>query len=398
VRIVIFTNNYLPRVSAVALSVNFQQTGLRKLGHKTIIIAPDYALAGEPSKSRVMRVKSLAFTSQRFAIPLAFLDRASIEEEVERFNPDLVHTHHPFLLGKTALELADQMQVPLVYTFHTLYDNLTHYFLMDTKQVRKEVRRYVVNFANCCDLVITPTEPIRRYMLDSGVNTRTATLPTGIDFSRFDHISKTRLKKREQKLRLARFEKVIFYAGRISQEKNLDLAINALKKLVDQGRNVCLLIAGEGPAQRSLEREAEDLGVEDHIIWAGFISQEELPEFYYLADLFIFPSPADTQGIVLYEARAAGLPIVAVDSMASQAIVKDGENGLIARNDPRDFARKISELLDHPDQFNAPFDRNQFSNDSLVKRLEGFYEQAIAHGRTRQARALGTIFFPFFNP
>jgi len=84
--------------------------------------------------------------------------------------------------------------------------------------------------------------------------------------------------------------------------------------------------------------------------------------------------------------------------MASQAIVKDGENGLIARNDPRDFARKISELLDHPDQFNAPFDRNQFSNDSLVKRLEGFYEQAIAHGRTRQARALGTIFFPFFNP
>jgi glycosyltransferase involved in cell wall biosynthesis len=123
-----------------------------------------------------------------------------------------------------------------------------------------------------------------------------------------------------------------------------------------------------------------------------------LAEFYYLADVFVFPSPADTQGIVLYEARAAGLPIVALDSMAARAIVEDDENGLFAKDDPRDFARKISEVLDHPDRFNTPFDREPFSSDTLIKRLEGFYEEAIKKGRTRQARPLGTIFFPFFNP
>ena len=397
-RIAIFTNNYLPRVSGVAVAVDFQESALRKLGHETLVIAPDYALGEDVKNVKVVRVKSLAFTSQRFAIPLNFLDKDLIKEELERFNPDIIHTHHPFLLGKTALEMADQFQVPLVYTFHTLYDMFAHYFLMDTKQVRKQVREYVVNFCNCCDLVTTPTEPIRQYMIKSGVTTKTATLPTGVDFSRFDNISKARLKKRAKKLHLERFSRVLLYAGRISREKNLSLVVKALKRLYDQARNPVLIIAGEGPARRSLEKEAEKLGVDDRIIWAGFVPQNELPEFYYLADVFVFPSPADTQGIVLYEAAAADLPIVAVESMAGRALIKDGENGMFARNDARDFARKIGEVLDHSEKFNMFFDRDQFSADSLSKRLESLYQAAAEKGRTRQARTLGSIFFPFFNP
>ena len=397
-RIAIFTNNYFPRVSGVAVAVDLHERGLRKLGHSTMVVAPDYAFGEDPAKVRVVRVKSLAFTRQRFAIPLNFLDRTVIDDEVARFNPDIIHTHQPFLLGKSALELADQLAVPLVYTFHTLYDMFAHYFMMDTEQVRKQVRDYVVNFCNCCDVVTMPTEPIRHYMIRNGVNTHTSTLPTGIDFSRFDHVSKTRIKKRIRRSRLEKFSHVLLYVGRLSREKNLSLAVQSLKRLKDQARNVCLVIAGEGPARKSLEKEAEKLSVDDRIIWAGFISQTELPEFYYLADVFLFPSNSDTQGIVLYEARAAGLPIVALDSMAARAIVEDDENGLFAKEDPKDFARKISEILDHPDRFNAPFDREPFSPETLVKRLEGLYDGALKKGRSRQARPLGTIFFPFFNP
>jgi 1,2-diacylglycerol 3-alpha-glucosyltransferase len=397
-RIAIFTNNYLPRVSGVAVAVNFQETALRKLGHQTLVIAPDYAISEEPSQVKVVRVKSLAFTSQRFAIPLNFLDRGVIEEELGRFNPDLIHTHHPFLLGKTALEAADQLQVPLIYTFHTLYDMFAHYFMMDTEPVRKQVRDYVVHFCNCCDLVLIPTEPIRKYMVENGVNTRTEAMPTGIDFTRFEHISKSRLRKRTKQHQLDRFSSVLFYAGRISREKNLSLVIRALKRLKDQARNPCLLIAGKGPAQRALEREAVKLGIDNRVLWLGFVDQKELPEYYYLADLFVFPSNSDTQGIVLYEARAAGLPIVALDSMASRAIIKDGESGLFAKDDARDFAKKVAEVLDHHEKFNAPFNRNEYSSDTLIKRLEAFYQEMSALGRSRQARALGTIFFPFFNP
>jgi len=397
-RIAIFTNNYLPRVSGVAVAVDFQEKALRKLGHSTMVIAPDYAFGEESEKVRVVRVKSLSFIRQRFAIPLNFLDKTFIDDQVARFDPNVIHTHHPFLLGKAALELADQLQVPLVYTFHTLYDMFAHYFMMDTEAVRKQVRDYVVNFCNCCDLVLIPTEPIRQYMIENGVDAATEVLPTGIDFSRFDHVSNTRVKKRRKQLRLRRFSETLLYVGRISREKNLTLLVQALKKLKDQARNACLVVAGEGPARKALEKEAARLGISDRIIWLGFVSQHELPEYYYLADAFVFPSFSDTQGIVLYEAGAAGIPIVALDSMAARAIVKDGENGLFAENDPKHFAAKIMEVLDNREKFEHSFDRKQFSSDTLIRKLEDHYQEAIEKGRTRQSRPLGTIFFPFFNP
>jgi len=397
-RIAIFTNNYLPRVSGVAVAVSFQESALRRLGHQAMVIAPDYGLSEELEEPEVHRVTSFSFPNIRFAIPLEFIDRGVIEEKITNFNPDLIHTHHPFLLGKAALDLADQLDVPLVYTFHTLYEFFTHYFLMDTEQVRKQVRDYVVNFSNCCDLVIAPTEPIREHLVQIGVNTKTTGVPTGIDFRRFDHISEQRLGKRKRKLKLGRFDRILFYAGRLSREKNLSLVFQALKILTDQGMALALVLAGEGPAKRPWQREIEKLGLEDRVIWAGFLSQRELPELYLLSDLFVFPSASDTQGIVLYEARAAGLPVVAVHSMAARALIRDGEGGRFARDDPADFAEKIKEVLDHPERFQAPFERHLYSSESLGKRYQELYREAVKRGRSRKREQLGTIFFPFFNP
>ena len=397
-KIAIFTNNFLPRVSGVAVAVKFQAQSLKELGHKILIIAPEYGIKNQPEEFEVVRVKSIYFPSQRFAIPLNFLDQPAIENALEEFEPDLIHTHHPFLLGKSALEMADQFQVPLVYTFHTLYEFFTHYFLVDTEPVRKQVRDYVVNFANCCDLVITPTEPIRQYLIKNGVNTQTASVPTGIDFSRFDQVSPEKLERRKKQLGLEKFERVLLYVGRIAREKNLNLVFYALKILTEQGRNLALVIAGEGPAKKYYQRELEKLNLSQRVIWTGFLSQEELPEVYYSADLFVFPSPSDTQGIVLYEARASGLPIVALKSMASLAIVEDGVNGRFAENQPEDFAEKIAEVLDEPEKFQAEFDREKFSTSYIAHRYQELYQGLVSQGRQRKSRYLGTIFFPFFNP
>ncbi len=371
---------------------------MRALGHQTMVVAPDYGFEQGNDNGDILRVTSLSFPNLRFSIPLEFMDWTAIEEKVTSFNPDLIHAHHPFKLGKSALDLADQLEVPLVYTYHTLYEFFTHYFLMDTEPVRKQVREYVVNFANCCDQVITPTEPIRQHLIEMGVNTRTASIPTGIDFSRFDNIPAERIEQWRQKLNLARFDKILFCAGRISREKNLGLILHALRALSDSGRNYGLVIAGKGPARRPLQKEVAGLKLEDRVVWTGFVSQEELPELYLLSDLFLFPSPSDTQGIVLYEAQAAGKPIVAVESMASQAIVTDGKNGRFAKNDAADFAEKIKEVLDHPERFNAPFDREAFSKESLGRRYEELYLELASSGRSRKRKQLGTIFFPFFNP
>jgi glycosyltransferase involved in cell wall biosynthesis len=398
-RIAIFTNNYLPRVSGVAIAVHFLERALRELGHKTLVIAPDYSLEEEEVKdTEVMRITSFSFPNLKFAIPLEFIDRGLIEDKVTEFNPDLIHTHHPFLLGKSALDMADQLDVPLVYTFHTLYEFFTHYFLMDTEQVRKQVREYLVNFSNCCDLVVAPTEPIRQYLVELGVSTKTASIPTGIDFERFEKVQEHSLARRRKKLKLDRFDRVMFYAGRISREKNLSLAFQALKILTDEGLNLCLMLAGEGPAKRPYQKEIAKLGIDERVIWLGFRPQHELPEFYFLSDLFLFPSASDTQGIVLYEARAAEIPIVAVESMASKAIVQDGKNGRFAKADPADFARKIKEVLENPARFKVPFERELYSKSSIGKKYQELYQELIKQGRSRKRRQLGTIFFPFFNP
>jgi len=398
-RIAIFTNNYLPRVSGVAIAVHFLERALRELGHKTLVIAPDYSLEEEQVKdTEVMRITSFSFPNLKFAIPLEFIDRGLIEDKVTEFNPDLIHTHHPFLLGKAALDMADQLDVPLVYTFHTLYEFFTHYFLMDTEQVRKQVREYLVNFSNCCDLVVAPTEPIRQYLVELGVSTKTASIPTGIDFERFEKVQEHSLARRRKKLKLDRFDRVMFYAGRISREKNLSLAFQALKILTDEGLNLCLMLAGDGPAKRPYQKEIAKLGIDERVIWLGFRPQHELPEFYFLSDLFLFPSASDTQGIVLYEARAAEIPIVAVESMASKAIVQDGKNGRFAKADPADFARKIKEVLENPARFKVPFERELYSKSSIGKKYQELYQELIKQGRSRKRRQLGTIFFPFFNP
>jgi len=397
-KVAIFTNNFLPRISGVAVAVKFQESALRSLGYETLVVAPDYGFDAKVPGVRVVRVKSLAYPPKKLSLPLQFLDRTAIEDAIVEFNPDLIHTHHPFLLGKSALELADQLQVPLAYTFHTLYDFFAQYFLVDTEPVRKQIRDYVVNFANCCELVIAPTEPIRKYLVRNQVQAKTATIPTGIDFSRFDNIGHYRLEKRKKKLKLEKFDYLLLYVGRIAWEKNLSLLFRALRLLVNQKINLALVIAGEGPAKRAYQKEIDQLLLQNRVIWTGFLSQEELPEIYYLADCFVFPSPADTQGIVLYEAQAARLPIVAIKSMASEAIIKDGENGKFAENNARDFARKIKEVLEHRERFQVRFDKEQFSQTSIARRYQVLYQQLLKAGRTAKAKQLGTIFFPFFNP
>jgi 1,2-diacylglycerol 3-alpha-glucosyltransferase len=380
-RIAIFTNNYFPRLSGVSVAVRFLYTALQKFGHQALVVAPEYGFGEEKGDVRVLRISSLYLTPMKVSMPLKFLDEDVIFEQVEEFKPDIVHVHHPFWLGKAGLEVADELKVPLVYTFHTLYDFFAHYLLLDTEGVRQGVREYVVRFANRADLVIAPTEPIREYLGTIGVTSRTEAVPTGLDLSRFNAIQPEAVERLRQELGLGRFDSVLLYVGRIAREKNLELVLQALVILKQQGRKTGLLLIGDGTARRYFERMAQKLELAEQVVWTGFLDQTQLAHAYRLADVFLFPSPSDTQGIVLYEARAAGLPIVATESMASRAILHPGENGLFAAADPQDFAQKITAILDDPKRFQGLFDPNAYSHDTLGKKYESLYNELRAAGR-----------------
>ncbi|MFO8057512.1 MAG: glycosyltransferase [bacterium] len=380
-KVEIFTNNFLPRISGVAVAVNFLNTALNKAGHQTMIVAPDYGYGRRIRGIEVFRVRSLYLKPKRVAMPFANVDEPAIREVTDNWAPDLIHSHHPFGLGNAALEMADSRQVPLVYTFHTLYDFFAHYLFLDTEKVRKAVRDYVVRYANRCDLVITPTEPIKEHLRKEGVTTRIEAVPTGIDFSRFQKVKDEQVEEFRKEHGLTRFDKVLLNVGRISREKNVYLALSALKELTERGKNYCLLFVGDGPEKDGLADQAEEWGISDRLIWGGFLDQDSLAGAYFAGDVFLFPSMSDTQGIVLYEAEAAGLPIVATDSMASRAELREGENGLFAENDPHDFADKIEEVLSSPEDYTADFDTDAFSAEELGRTYDRLYREVLARGR-----------------
>lgn len=390
-RVAIFTNNFAPRLSGVSVAVNFLNGALKTLGHETLVVAPDYGYSRKVKGVEVFRVKSVYLMPLRLSLPLTRLDETAIKDMLTQWKPDLIHSQHPFLIGKAALDMAEEFRVPLIYTFHTLYEFFTHYFLMDTEAVRNAVREYVVRYANQCDLVIAPTAPIKEYLTGIGVATRVEAVPTGLDFSRFKEVKEHEVSELREKFGLARFDKIMLSVGRISKEKNLGLCLSALSELVKRGKNYALILFGEGPEIGGLTKAAQELGIADRVIFGGFLDQKTLAAAYFLGHVFLFPSLSDTQGIVLYEARAAGLPLVATESMASRAIVHPGKNGLFAEDHPTDFADKIEQALAGRDRFPEVFDPEAFSPQTLGRTYDRLYRDCLARGRKTDPLAVSSL-------
>jgi len=385
-RIALFTNNYFPRVSGVAVAVNFLDEALRAAGHETFIIAPDYGENGATRAPRVHRVPSIAIPSKGVAVALKDFELQRILGIIEGFQPDIIHAHHPFLLGETAVRAADTFGIPLIYTFHTLYEFFTHYVNLDIEPVRQLVRDFTVSFTDRCDLVIAPTEPIRSYAKEIGVSVPTATLPTGIDFTRFDRVTPERIQAMRDDFGLDRFDTVLLSVGRITREKNVNLCLDCLGALVDDGVNAALLMFGRGPDEKELTRVARKRGLQERFILGGFLDQDALAVAYHLGDVFLFPSFSDTQGIVLYEALAAGLPIVATDSMASRAAVRPGENGAFAEADGAHFARAVRSVCGSAARRQVDFDREPFTGEAIARRYAEICRPLIERGRPARTK------------
>ena len=389
-RVAFFTNNYRPRVSGVAVAVDFVERGLRAAGHPTLVVAPTYFDDGrDDHRHQVRRVRSLQLRRVGAAIPFPQVD--SPLATVERFAPDVLHAHHPFLLGRAALAAADALHRPLVYTFHTAYESFLEMVGVNFGWVRGPLRAYVRRFVEQCDLVVAPTEPVRRHLThDLGVSIPVEVAPTGLDRERFAPADPARRAALRAELGLDGHAPLLVWAGRVSDEKSPGLALDALAALVERGRDAALLYLGQGRATAALERRARSLGLERRVKFAGFAAQDRLPERLALGDVFLFTSFNDTQGIVAYEAWAAGLPIVAVPSMAGRAAVEGEGNGLLAEANGVAFAEAVEALVARPELGAAPFPWERYGLAALAERWRAIYDDAILLGR-RRAEALRVV-------
>ncbi len=343
-KIAMFTNTYLPHVGGVARSVKTLEDECRKLGHEVKIVAPEFANAEE--SPHVLRVPAIQnFNGSDFAVRLPA--PAKIRDFMDAFQPDVIHSHHPFLLGDTALRQAWRMEIPVVFTHHTLYERYTHYVPLDSPTLKQMAIQLVTEYCNLCSEVIAPSRSIRDLLVERGVRAPIVSIPTGVDTEFFASGDRLRF-RRSAGIPEEAF--VVGHVGRLAPEKNLRFLAEAVGLHLKADPEAAFLIVGEGEEGVGMLDVLAGQGVESRVHRAGQLTAGALADAYAAMDVFAFSSQSETQGMVLAEAMAAGKPVVALDGPGVREIVVDGANGflLAAGATPVEFAGALAVLARDP--------------------------------------------------
>lgn len=337
-KIAMFTNTFLPHVGGVARSVDTYATMYEKLGHECLIVAPEFEEAYEDAH-HVVRVPALKnFNDSGFSIRLPSI--GLISEALDAFEPDIVHSHHPFLLGDAALRAAYARNLPLIFTHHTLYEQYTNYLPIEGDFARRAAIALATAYANSCDLVFAPSQSLVDIIRERGVETAALVQPTGIDVEAFAKGDGPTF-RRERGISQRAF--VIGHVGRLATEKNLDLLMDGCLRALAKEPAMRLVMVGNGDRREAAESAARDAGLSDRVVFTGPLQGESLAAAYASFDVFAFTSQSETQGLVLVEAMASGTPVVALDGPGVRDVVTDGSNGYLLPGDAsaEEFASKL---------------------------------------------------------
>jgi glycosyltransferase involved in cell wall biosynthesis len=331
----LFCDIYHPNPNGVAISVSLLARELQVMGHQVWVIAPHQP--GAEPEPRVIRVPSLPWpflAGVRLGIPTA--------HGLPYF--DLVHTNSPSALGLLGLRVANYRRIPHVSTFHTQYEAYTHYLPGATtfNHLTRAFPRYLRWFYGQVDTVIAPTQPIADLVRGYGIKSRLEVIPTGIDLTVLERSPLPPSPWPAGKRRL-------LTVGRLGKEKSVDVVIKAAATLA-RNHDIHLVIIGYGPEESNLRHLAEALGIAERVTFLGTVPYEQIGGYYRLAELFLFASETETQGLVIWEAQALGLPVVAVAAGGVPDGLTAGVTGeLVAPGDYTSMAQKAGVLLAQED-------------------------------------------------
>jgi glycosyltransferase involved in cell wall biosynthesis len=342
-RIGLFTESYVPVINGVSTSVRTLAEELARAGQEPIIIAPGFAGYVDSDPIPVLRIPSwrtIVNPDNPFAYPP--LPLIGSPAALRGVSFDIVHTQHPFGMGLQAYRIAQLLKIPLIATFHTLYTDYTHYLPLPRSLTSAAIAVALRRFYQTCDAVILPSHEARRRLEAIGVDSRRLrVIPTGIPSAQ--PVEQSEIERVRRQFDLPEDAKVILYVGRLAQEKNLDLLIDAFMALEDE--TALLLLVGDGPDADEVKTRVEAAGNGSRVRFAGFMPHEALPPVYASATLFAFPSGTETQGLAIAEAQSYGLPCVVVGDGGAPESVRDGIDAIIVRSELSAFHDALAELL-----------------------------------------------------
>ncbi len=373
-----FTNFYLPVVNGVVRSVQSFRDALSAMGHNVFVFAQEDNY--EDTEPFIFRYPSIPLPGDiHTALPVS----SFVDQLLPKLKLDVIHTHHPFLLGQTAAIKARDHNLPLVFTFHTQYQEYTHYIPIPQEQVQEFLKNTVMNwlreFMRKCQHIVIPSESMRSILVDEyGLVDRFTVIPTGIDLNPYKAANGSALRAEWG----WHDDQIIISAGRLAEEKNWATLLHAFALAQKSQPNIRLVLVGDGPQADALRQLAGELGVGERVLFTGKVPFGEMPNYLKAADLFAFASVTETQGLVTLEAMAAGLPVVAVSASGTRDILENGKQGFMVENDAQDLANGIIRLVENPSfmsRFKSAALRKSrtFDHQRLAKRMLKVYEQAI---------------------
>jgi glycosyltransferase involved in cell wall biosynthesis len=367
-----FTDSYRPYTSGVVRSIETTAGKLTELGHDVFIFAPSYP--NYEKESRVYRFVSVPTpTYPDFAIALPF--SLYLNPTIKRLGLDVIHVHSPFTMGLLGSRTARRYGIPLIFTYHTMYDEYVHYLPFAQGISRKVVLRLSKNFCNRCDLVITPTNVVQRIVSDR-IQTPVEAVPTGIEMTEFADVDRSWLRRQYG---IPEQTKILLHLGRLGKEKNVGFLLKAYGEIIKVQPDTKLVIVGDGPERSALEGEAMNMGLRD-VLFTGPLTRKQCIDSYGSADVFVFASTTETQGLVLGEAKAAGLPSVAVRALGASEMVQDTVDGFLTPLNLDQFTARVLELLGNDSlrktmAGQALVEAEKISSTAMAKKLLKVYEE-----------------------
>lgn len=383
-RIAMFTNNYKPYIGGVPISIEHLAAALRKRGHLVYIFAPTYKEQEE--EEFVIRYPSFPISIAKAPVPDVLT--GIFERKVKELDIELIHVHHPAIVGNVALYLKKKYGIPVVFTYHTRYEQYLHYVkpLEYVERRTGVIEKYLEYFCRRCDMLVAPTPGIQEYLLKKDIDIPIGVMPTGIPEECF-----VPDEPRAKRLRDAYKQDADYLfctVSRLAKEKNLMFQLEGLallkEKLARQGKTFRHMMIGDGPQRKELEEKAVQLGIRENIILVGNIPNTEICNYQAAADLFLFTSKSETQGIVVLEAMAVGNPVIAVDATGVRDVVWHGSNGLLCEEDADIWSDQIVNILEVPKWYQsmsraAIETAKRYSEDSVAELAETYYWQICHH-------------------
>ncbi|MDP1897518.1 MAG: glycosyltransferase [Sulfurimicrobium sp.] len=381
-KILMISDVYFPRINGVSTSIATYRDELEERGHEVHLIAPDYDGVRTDDEFRIRRVpaRHLPFDPEDRLLKArcVLVEREALKNE----EFDLIHIQTPFVAHYLGVKLAKELGIPRVETYHTYFEEYLYHYLPFLPKGSTRILARSLSRRQCNDLdaLVVPSHGMLDVLRGYGIQTRAEVIPTGLPVDNFTPGDGAAFRARH---RIPPQRPVMLYVGRVAFEKNIGFLLHVTARIRRDMPDVLLIIAGEGPALNLLKSQAAQLGIGNNVLFVGYLDRKsELPGCYRAANVFVFSSCTETQGLVLLEAMAQATPVVALAELGTRDVLQEGQGTLIASHEIEDFAAKTMSLLQSAEKARQLGERGYeyacgWSAGALAEKMLDFYQRTM---------------------